>query len=294
MGRFAFFGYREWAFKILKGLEAQFPGRIDSFTVTPFTKPNGVLETCEYSEKRERERPIDQRHLESFPIRDYKALFFIGWSWMVPKELVDNISCICLHPAPLPRYRGGSPIQAQILAGEEASAISLFRMTMGLDDGPIYYQAPISFAGHLHEIFDRMSEVGTDLTAKLISAFDNNQVIEHPQIGRAFECKRRKPTDSQLTSEKLAAMTGHQLWDFLRCLEDPYPNAYFVGTDGASVLLKWAELTPAKGDNYVLTLEMISKSTGAELNNLINTHNPCLVGSDGNYIYLTKSELAQQ
>ena len=61
------------------------------------------------------------------------TIFFLGWSWIVEKDIIDNYNCICLHPSPLPKYRGGSPIQNQIVNKEQVSAVSFFKMNDKLD-----------------------------------------------------------------------------------------------------------------------------------------------------------------
>ena len=37
---------------------------------------------------------------------------------------------------------------------------------------------------------------------------------------------KRKPEDSGLTKEKFFNMNTEQLYNFFRCLEEPYPNGY--------------------------------------------------------------------
>ncbi len=44
--------------------------------------------------------------------KNFDAILFIGWNDILPKEIVDNNLCICLHPSLLPKYRGGSPHSA--------------------------------------------------------------------------------------------------------------------------------------------------------------------------------------
>ena len=75
-----------------------------------------------------------------------KFIFFVGWSSIVKDEIVDKYQCICLHPSPLPQYRGGSPIQHQIINGETKSAVTLFEMSKsGIDKGDILFQKEISY-----------------------------------------------------------------------------------------------------------------------------------------------------
>ena len=73
---------------------------------------------------------------------NFDLIFFIGWSWIIEKKILDSSFCICMHPSPLPRYKGGSPIQNQIIKGEKESAVSFFKMTEKIDAGPHYLLLP--------------------------------------------------------------------------------------------------------------------------------------------------------
>ena len=59
---------------------------------------------------------------------DYDTIFFIGWSWIVDENLLESSRCICMHPSALPKYRGGSPIQNQIIDAVTDSAVTFFIM----------------------------------------------------------------------------------------------------------------------------------------------------------------------
>ena len=69
-------------------------------------------------------------------------ILWYGWSWILPPNIVKEYNCVALHPSPLPKYRGGSPLQNQIINGETISAITLFKMEEGLDNGDVIKQLP--------------------------------------------------------------------------------------------------------------------------------------------------------
>ena len=73
-----------------------------------------------------------------------KLVLFYGWSEIIDKEIVNEFTCIMLHPSPLPKYRGGSPIQNQIIRGQNKSAVTLFIMDEGIDTGDIIAQEFLS------------------------------------------------------------------------------------------------------------------------------------------------------
>lgn len=55
--------------------------------------------------------------------------------------------CLNVHASLLPSYRGASPIQAAILAGDEETGVSFMAMDPGLDTGPVYHQVRVPLEG---------------------------------------------------------------------------------------------------------------------------------------------------
>ena len=106
-------GYREWALNIYKNISCNSPHNF------LFIKSKES-----YSE-------------ELILNYDPDLVFFYGWSWKVSNEIITRFKCLMLHPSPLPKYRGGSPIQNQIINGETKSQVTIFLMNKELDAGPI-------------------------------------------------------------------------------------------------------------------------------------------------------------
>ncbi len=51
---------------------------------------------------------------------------------------IPRAGCINVHASLLPRWRGASPVQAAILAGDRTTGVSIMRMEAGLDTGPVF------------------------------------------------------------------------------------------------------------------------------------------------------------
>lgn len=156
------------------------------------------------------------------------AVFFYGWSWIVKEPVLSDYTCLCLHPSPLPKYRGGSPIQHQIISGEKLSAVTVIRMSEGIDDGDIYSQIEMSLDGSLAEIFKRIVRIGTEITLQFLKEFDGGEALYFPQEGldRFVPLKRRNMAQSKLDVQSLRRYSYEELHNFVRALDDPYPNAY--------------------------------------------------------------------
>lgn len=179
----------------------------------------------------------DKSAFNADALKEFKPdlILWYGWSWIVEDTFVNDYESIMLHPTPLPKYRGGSPIQNQIINGEKLGAVSLFRMNEGLDKGDIYQQLPISLTGSLEDIFRRISDLGFAATCNII---EGNYTLTPQDHSKSTYFKRRTPKDSEITIKELESKTSDYLYNKVRMLADPYPNAYIKTVDGKKLIIK--------------------------------------------------------
>jgi methionyl-tRNA formyltransferase len=166
-------------------------------------------------------------------------ILFYGWSWIVKSDLLNHFKCLMLHPSPLPKYRGGSPIQNQIIAGEKKSMVTIFHMSEELDAGDILKQKEFSLEGDLTSIFERISKIGFEMTKEIFDKGFNPLPQDH---SKATYCKRRKPEESEITLDEIKSKPAEYLYNKIRMLSDPYPNAYITTSDGKKIVIKIAEI----------------------------------------------------
>lgn len=197
-----FCGYRDWSLKVLENLK-----EIYHESVFHWVKDKETFRIT----------------YGSLP---YDFLFFVGWSWMVPQEIVKANKCVCVHPSLLPKWRGGSPVQNQILAGEKRTGVTVFRMDEGMDTGPVYYQKEFDFDGNIDNIFMVIANYATLGLCRVLNGSE-----PHPQHGEPIVCKRRSPEDSEILATDL--ISPERLHDKIRMLNGQgYPNAYLKCHDG--------------------------------------------------------------
>jgi len=146
-------------------------------------------------------------------------LFFPDWSWIIPKDIVNNYKCICIHESSLPKFRGGSPIQNQIIRKVTKTHSTAFLMDEGIDTGDIVFQKPLSLEGSISEILNRMIKNDYEIINNIIKG----KFIRRKQKGISTKFKRRTPKESEL---KTLNHSKKYLYNFIRMLADPYPNAF--------------------------------------------------------------------
>jgi len=168
--------------------------------------------------------------------KKYELIFFVGWSWIVDQAIIEEHYCICLHPSPLPKYRGGSPIQNQIINGETNSAVTLFKMDELIDHGPVIFQQEISLSGRLGDIFLEISRSGTRGITSILENFPNIQLVTQNE-NEASYFQRRKSSMSEITIQELQKSTSLELHNKVRSLQQPYPLPYIICADGKKLFI---------------------------------------------------------
>ena len=165
-------------------------------------------------------------------------IFFPDWSWIVPNEIIKNYQCICIHESNLPKFRGGSPLQNQIIRGIKKTKSTAFLMNDKLDAGKILLKKDLSLDGTLDEIFQRMEKNNYDLIIKIIQG--KFKLLS--QKGKPTFYNRRKPSQSELKNLNHSKLYLH---DFIRMLADPYPNA-FIKIGKKKIVFKSSKLDGKK------------------------------------------------
>jgi methionyl-tRNA formyltransferase len=149
-----------------------------------------------------------------------------------------------LHPSPLPKYRGGSPIQHQIINGETKSAVTFFKMTEKLDAGPILYQQEFSLEGNLKDVTLRIKDLAIRGIFYILN--NNNVIMSAQDESEVTFYKRRTPAESEIFVDDFKKYTAEELYNKIRCLQDPYPNAYVTCKDGKKLFIQLANYQKEK------------------------------------------------
>ena len=146
---------------------------------------------------------------------------------IIPKAVLDlpPFGCLNIHASLLPAYRGASPIQQAVLAGEKESGVTIMRMGEGLDTGDIISQSvvPLSPDETGGSLFEKLSDEGAALLLRTL-----------PDVFEGRAVYTRQPDESPTP---YAAMLKKQsgLLSFAESAEklertvrgmDPWPGAY--------------------------------------------------------------------
>lgn len=95
-----------------------------------------------------------------------------AYGQIIPKILLDlpKHKCVNVHASLLPKYRGGAPIHASILNGDEYTGITIMYMAEGMDDGNIITQEKVKIDDNdnINTLSDKLSDLGAKLLIKTL------------------------------------------------------------------------------------------------------------------------------
>jgi methionyl-tRNA formyltransferase len=129
-----------------------------------------------------------------------------------PKGLIN------VHPSLLPRFRGASPIESTIVAGDEQTGITLMQLDKGMDSGPTYDIAKLQLGGTetKPELYERLAEMGAErLSAKLPSILDGTIVPIPQDTSKVTHSGMLKKSDSRIDWHKNATELERQVRAYL-------------------------------------------------------------------------------
>jgi methionyl-tRNA formyltransferase len=199
--RIAFFGSPRLARICLEALHRQFPVRL---VVTKPDRERGrgkaVSATPVKAFADERQLPLYQENeladslLDALRDRKINLIVVVAFGRILSERIIafPRYASLNLHASLLPKYRGPSPIEAALLAGDSATGATLQLMSPELDRGDILATRRITIddewtAEHLHEEFVR---VAPQFLVRSVLAYREGRLSPVPQDERlASYCK---------------------------------------------------------------------------------------------------------
>jgi methionyl-tRNA formyltransferase len=177
---------------------------------------------------------------------------------IVPPSVLEipSAGTICFHPSLLPRYRGGSAINWQLIKGESRTGVTVFWADAGVDTGPIILQKeaaipPDATAGSLY--YDVLFPLGVDAVIEAVELIDDGVA---PRIVQDESAATYDPLCRDEHAGVSWARPVREVYNLIRGC-DPQPGA-FTHMSGRKVRLYdaalEAEAAPDGGPGTVLSI----------------------------------------
>jgi len=140
--------------------------------------------------------PVWQPERPQLPDEPVDAVVVCAYGLYIPPALLEQTLWLNVHPSLLPRWRGAAPVERAILAGDEATGVTIHRTVEALDAGPIAAQAafPIRPEDDAGAVFARGAEVAARLLGEVLPA---PEFVEQPEAGATY-AEKIGPADREL------------------------------------------------------------------------------------------------
>ncbi|AKV55447.1 methionyl-tRNA formyltransferase [Bifidobacterium actinocoloniiforme DSM 22766] len=154
-----------------------------------------------------------------------------------------------LHFSLLPLWRGAAPVQRALWAGDRVTGATVFRLTKGMDEGPILAQSTLEIGPRetSGELLGRLSEDGAQLLAASLQAVSEGRAQPQPQPQGAYETADKiSGEDAHIRFDKPAFAVDRQI---RACT--PEPGAWCLlheGEGDQGLTLHVLQARPAQAD----------------------------------------------
>lgn len=173
-------------------------------------------------------------------------LLVISFGHLLKKRYLElpSLAPLNVHASLLPRWRGASPMQSALLAGDAQSGVCVMRMVEALDAGDILASRPLALspAETIFTLESKLAVLGADALVEALRLLEKGQARWVPQEERkATVCSKIKKDDGRVDWSRDAQALDRQVRAFLR-----WPGS-FTTFGGKRLILKRCAVDAAAG-----------------------------------------------
>lgn len=116
-------------------------------------------------------------------IRSYDATYalVVAYGKILPESLINSFpkGVLNIHYSLLPKYRGASPVEAALLAGDEMTGVAIQKMVYALDAGDLIALEEVSIlpTETTKELRSRLIVIGAELLADILPQYLEGSLI---------------------------------------------------------------------------------------------------------------------
>ncbi len=163
---------------------------------------------------------------------DADLLVVAAYGLILPQAVLDcargigkkgDIKALNIHASLLPRWRGAAPISRAIEAGDAETGVTLMKMELGLDTGPMIRKVttPIANDDTTSTLTERLARLGARLLVEALETPNELDWEVQPDEGVTYAEKLLKP-ESRINWEEPAEVLARRLRAFT-----PFPGMQF-------------------------------------------------------------------
>ncbi|HEV7856108.1 MAG TPA: methionyl-tRNA formyltransferase [Herminiimonas sp.] len=173
----------------------------------------------------------------------HDVMVVAAYGLILPQSVLDipPLGCINIHASLLPRWRGAAPIHRAIEAGDSETGVTIMRMELGLDTGPMLAmeRLPIAADDTTATLHDKLARLGGDMIVDALRRLENGELDATPQPDGANYAAKIAKDEAALDFTQPADLLARKIRAF-----NPFPGAAAT-FDGTAVKFWCAEAVPS-------------------------------------------------
>ncbi|MBT1165882.1 methionyl-tRNA formyltransferase [Bifidobacterium simiarum] len=184
---------------------------------------------------------------------DVEAAAVVAYGRILSVDVLDALpkGWYNLHFSRLPQWRGAAPAQRAVWAGQRETGSTVFRITRGMDEGPILLQSTNEIGEHetSGELLNRMAELGAPLLVEAMRAVADGtaEPVAQPAEGVTIADKIRTD-DAHVDFHAPLEAVDRQI---RACTPEPgaWAELYVAEDDAQPTVLHILQAAPAPADD---------------------------------------------
>jgi len=126
----------------------------------------------------------------------------VAYGKILAQRVLDlpRLGCVNVHGSLLPRWRGASPVQASVLAGDAVTGVSIMKMEAGMDTGPVFTmrETRIGEEESAEELGARLALMGADALVETLNFLEGEWGPLPQDESRATTCPKITREDARV------------------------------------------------------------------------------------------------
>lgn len=212
--------------KVLDALMCQNKYKIFVFSLNSITKLNKLINNnIKYQKIKDSN---SKKHIRDITHIKPDIAIVAGFSQIFNNALLNipKLGTVNLHAGPLPKYRGGSPLNWQIINNEKKIGLSIISMDEGIDTGNILSKNffKLNISDDIDVVHKKANILFSEMVIEVLNNIQNKSLKSIKQLSsQAIYWHQRSDEDGKIIWNNMTALQVHNL---VRALTFPYKGAY--------------------------------------------------------------------
>lgn len=182
---------------------------------------------------------IDPAFIDSLSGYGCAYAVVVAYGKILPQALIGAfpLGVLNIHYSLLPKYRGASPVEGALLAGETETGVAIQRMVYELDAGDVLASEAVAIlpTETTRELRPRLVAIGGTLLVRILPAFEAGSLAGVPQDSSQATVTKKIRKDMGALS---LSGDARENWNRYRAYAESPGTYFFMQKDGVRIRVK--------------------------------------------------------